>query len=230
MAATALRWISGVGDTTSSRVIDISGVAVGETMIVAQCLGSTSITVATPEGWEILFSRTVMGTRACLGFFRTKTSLDEVSVTFTASASTAFSAVLIGVLGALPASWIVGPVWTRALHGTTSTNVADGIVTDMPDSVALVLSFEVTSAVEDPNSIAGVDNGFLELGYKGQGNFETIWAGTKAIPTPGDVGDTTITYRNTQSANGAAIMEQLRLRSSESRQSRFHQPHLAVAR
>lgn len=207
MAASVVRWIN-TGETgTATAIVDTSSVAVGESMIVAMVIGSTTITITPPTGWSQPFTKTTMGSRACLMFVKTKTSTDESSATFTASAATGIATALIGVVGALPASWVVGPIWTRSLHGTTLTNVADGVVPNTPNSVALVVSYEATSAVEDPNTIVGVDNGFTQIGYKAQGTIiETIWAGTKSAPTTTDVGDTTVTYRNTQASNGAAIM------------------------
>jgi hypothetical protein len=208
MAASIVRWINSTnGGVVSSKDVDISAVDVDEWMIVVHNIGSTTATIATPDDWEILFVKTTLGSRACAGFVKKKTSELEVSVSFVASASTGWSHALIGVLGAEKPDWIVGPVWTRSLHGTTLTNIIDGVTTLENDSVALVFSFEATTALESPNSIAGVNNGFTEIGYVQQSAvIETIWAGTKAIPTPVDVGDTTVTYRNTQASNGAGIM------------------------
>jgi hypothetical protein len=207
MAASVVRWVSAGQAVGTSKPVDISTVGVGESMIVLHNIGSTTVTLTAPAGWEPLFVKTTMGSRACAGHYKTKTSDTETLATFTASASTGWSHALIGVLGALPATWIIGPVWTRTLHGTSFTNVIDGVTTTGPNAVALALSFEATSTAESPNTISGVNNGFTELGYLPQGTaIETIWAGTKAMPTAGDVGDTTVTYRNTQASNGAGIM------------------------
>lgn len=207
MVATVARWINTGETSSSSAVVDISGVAIGESMIVAMCIGSTSITITPPAGWQALFPKTSMGSRACLGFVRTKAGAGEVSATFTASGATGIATALMGVVGALPATWAIGSVWTRSLNGTSLTNVIDGWIADVPGSLALALSFEATTAAESPNTIAGVNNGFAELGYKAQGAIiETIWGGTKVISATGDVGDTTVTYRNTQASNGAGIM------------------------
>lgn len=207
MVATVARWIN-TGETgVASAVVDISDVAVGEAMIVAMCIGSTTITVTPPAGWTALFPKTTMGSRACLGFVKVKAGAGETSATFTASSATGQATALMGIVGALPATWAVGSVWTRSVHGTTLTNVIDGWIADVADSLALVLSFEATTAAESPNTIAGVNNGFVELGYKAQNTIiETIWAGTKAVAAVGDVSDTTVTYRNTQASNGAGIM------------------------
>jgi len=207
MVDTIARWINTGETTTSPKVVDISEVAVGEHMIVLLQVGSTTVTITTPSGWNILFAKTTMGSRACVGYWRKKTDELEVSASFVASANTGLAHALIGVLGAEQAAWIVGPVWTRTTHGTTTTNVIDGVTTTSADCLALAISFEVTSVVESPNTIVGVNNGFVELGYKAQNTIgETIWAGTKDIPTAGDVGDTTVTYQNIQAANGAGLM------------------------
>lgn len=207
MAASVVRWVNTNEVSAPSINVNTSDIAVGESMLVAVVIGSTSATLTPPAGWDTPFVKTSMGSRACVVFTRTKADVSEVSATFTASASTGIATALIGIAGALPASWIVGPVWTRTLHGTTLTNVIDGVTTLTDDSVALALSFEATTALESPNTIAGVNNDFAELGYKPQGTIiETIWGGTKAMPTPGDVGDVTVTYRNTQASNGAGVM------------------------
>lgn len=207
MTNTVVRWVSSTGSSAASRVIDTSSIVVGEYMIVLFNIGSTTVTIPTPTGWSVLFSKTTLGSRACTGFYKKKTSSSETSITFTPSASTGLSSALIGVLGAEFANWIVGPVWTRSLHGTSTTNIIDGVTTTAANSVALVCSFEATTTLESPNSISGVDNGFAELGYLQQGAIiETIWAGTKTIASPVDVGDTTVTYRNVQTSNGAGIM------------------------
>ena len=207
MTASVIRWINTTEANTASAVINISGVAVGESMIVAMIIGSTSVTITPPANWDPLFVKTTMGSRACVIYVKTKTGAGETSATFTASAATGIATALIGVLGALPVNWVVGPIWTRTLHGTSFTNVADGVTPTTTNNVSLVISYEATSAAESPNTISSVDNGFTEIGYKAQGAIiETIWAGTKSTPTTTDVGDTTITYRNTQASNGAAIM------------------------
>lgn len=212
MPNTEVRWVSSADTFTNpNMVVDLTGIAVGESMIVLHYLGSQGVAVTPPSGWSTLFPLTNFGSRAVVGFYRTKTASSETSATFTASASLGgWSRALIGVLGALPADWIIGPFWTRSLHGTSTTNVIDGVVTTVANSVAAVFSFENTSTMESPNSIAGVNNGFTEIGYKAQfaeaQRIETIWAGTKTIPVPGDVGDTTVTYRNTQTSNGSGIM------------------------
>lgn len=207
MTNTIVRWVNSGGINSTSKVVDISGIAVDESMIVVLNIGSTTATVTTPSGWNILFAKTTLGSRACIGFWRKKTSDLEVSATFTISTSAGIAHALIGIFGADNADWIVGPVWTRSLHGTTLTNIVDGVTTVAANSVALVCSFEATTTLESPNSISGVDNGFVEIGYVQQSAIiETIWAGTKTIVSPGDVGDTTITYRNTQASNGAGIM------------------------
>lgn len=207
MVDTVARWVSGGESAIATHVVDISGIAIGETAIVALVIGSTSVTVTPPAGWVEIFTKTTMGSRACVAYRFTKSDELEVSATFTMSTGTGTKHALIGVLGAAPANWIVGPLWTRTLHGTTLTNVIDGVTTLAADNLALVLSFEATTAAESPNSISSVNNGFTELGYAAQNTIiETIWAGTKDIPTAGDVGDTTVTYRNTQASNGAGIM------------------------
>lgn len=207
MVATVARWINSGETGVAAAVVDISGVAVGESMLVLMCIGSTSITVTPPAGWTAAFPKTSMGSRACLGFVRTKAGAGETSATFTASGATGQATALLGIVGALPATWAIGSVWTRALNGTSLTNVIDGWNADVPGSLALAISFEATTAAESPNTIAGVNNGFAELGYKPQNTIiETIWAGTKAIAATGDVGDVTVTYRNTQASNGAGLM------------------------
>lgn len=207
MVDSTIRWVNAVQNGISVKQHDISSVNVGETMIVAMLMGSSTITMDPPSGWSSFFTRTVLGSRACLVFYRVKEEASELSVTFTSSADTVSSSALMAVTGSTPDDWVVGPIWTRSAHGTSTTNIIDGVTTVDPDTLALVISFEATSASEDPNTVAGVDNGFVELGYIPQGTtIETIWAGTKLIPTPGDVGDTTVTYRNTQASNGAGIM------------------------
>lgn len=207
MVASTVRWVNSGEVSAPSATVNTSGIAVGESMIVAVVMGSTTATMTPPAGWDTPFAKTAMGSRSCVIFTKTKTDAGEVSAVFTASASTGIKTSLIGVVGALPASWIVGPLWTRAVHGTTLTNVINGVTTTGDNFVALALSFEATTAAESPNTIAGVNNGFAELGYNPQNVIiETIWAGTKAIPAAGSVGDTTVTYRNTQASNGAGVM------------------------
>lgn len=207
MVNTVARWINAAQVVSTSKVVDTSTVAIGESMIVVLNIGSTTATITPPGDWNLLFAKTTLGSRACVGYYKTKVSESEVTATFTASVSTGLAHALLGILGADPVDWITGPVWTRSVHGTSLTNVIDGVTTTEADSLALALSFEATSAAESPNTIAGVDNGFSELGYLPQATaIETIWAGTKTIATPSDVGDTTVTYRNTQASNGAGIM------------------------
>lgn len=201
------RWVNAAQVVSTSKVVDISSVNIGESMIVFLELGSTTVTVTPPAGWTLLFTKTTMGSRACVGYYKTKSDAGETSATFTVSASTGIAHSLVGITGAAPANWIVGPLWTRTVHGTTLTNVIDGVTTTGSETLALIASFEATTTAESPNTISGVDNGFTELGYLAQSSaIETIWVGTKSIATAVDVGDTTVTYRNTQASNGAGIM------------------------
>lgn len=211
MAETIVRWISSDYGGGTTKTVDISSVEVAESMIVVQYIGSQGVTITPPEGWTELYPLINVGSRASVAFFRTKLSSTETEAVFVASASLGgWPYALIGVLGAPTDTWITGPFWTRPLHGTETTNIVDGVTTLEADSVALVISLENSSAMEDPNSIVGVDNGFSEIGYQGQfaqgDRLETIWAGTKSVPVVGDVGDTTITYQNLHSSNGGGIM------------------------
>lgn len=208
MTASVVRWVTfGNNGGLTTAVVNIASVAVGEWAVIALNIGSTTATITPPTGWTAPFIKTTMGSRACVVYYHKKTDALETSVTFTSSVATGITHALLGVLGADAATWIIGPLWTRALHGTAFTNVIDGPVTTTPDNVALAISFEATTAVESPNTIVGVNNGFTEIGYAPQGTIiETIWAGTKAIPVAGDVGDTTVTYQNTQASNGAGVM------------------------
>lgn len=207
MSATVARWVNTQSSALASRPVNISSIAVGESMIVVHNYASTTATIGTPDGWTVLYAHTTMGSRRTVAFTRKKTSSAEVEAIFTATVAVGGVYVLIGVLGSDRADWIVGPITTRATTGTTTTNVATGVTTLEADTLALVISCEATTAAESPNTILSVNNGFAELGYMPQGSvIETVWAGTKSIPTPAAVGNTTVAYRNTQASNGASIM------------------------
>lgn len=206
-----VRWVSAVqaGNIANANV-SISGLAVGEGMIVAIHFAS-SLTITTPSGWTSIVPKTTIGSRAFQVFRKVKASSGETSVAFALSGTAGVSYAVLGVVGSDPSDWIIGTAWTRGGgHGTSTTTIIDGVVTTTADSVALALAFEASNAMESPNTIVSVNNGFAELGYLGQiavnDRIETIWAGTKAKATAGDVGDTTVTTQQVQASNGGGVM------------------------
>lgn len=207
-----VRWVSGNSFTSSiQHEVSLVQFAVGETMIVLHNLGRIP-DIATPEGWTPLFSKLQLGSRAAWGYYRTKVSANETAITFTATEETVgWSIVTLGVTGADPEDWIIGTPSTRGSNPAGDTNnLILGVTSTENDSRAVIFSFEATNAMESPNTISAVNNGFTEVGYQGQwaesSRIETIWVGTKVQETAGPVGDTTVTYRNAQSANGAGLM------------------------
>lgn len=103
------------------------------------------------------------------------------------------------------ANWIVGSIFTRS--GSTTQNVAPSINTTDPQTLALVVSSERTTAAETDAQVSVTGTGWTKdlFDNGGTSSFSSLTIGHRDMPTPGATGAATVTYPNSHAANGIAV-------------------------
>jgi len=203
-----------VGD--NNAIIDISAVPNGSWMIVSTMSAVSSTTVTAPGTWTTLAPAEVSGSRINHIFGKIKESSDGNSVTFTQSTtSTTAYGIVWGTGASSMTGWIFGSTRVRSLSGEPSgsrhTNIAPGITTSGVDYLALAISHEATNAFDQPNEVTSVTPSAtwtqrLYLQQVGLNDrIETIWVGSRDMPTAGSTGDVSIAYVSPQDNNGWAM-------------------------
>lgn len=203
-----------VGQATPDHVIDISSIPVGAWMVVSS-MSAVSTTMTAPDGWTSIAYRIQSGTRQNFVYAKIRTVEDGNTATFTVGAVGNIAYGLLWGTGAdFVANWKVGTQWLRNTStqptGARYDNIAKGVATGGSNRLVLAISNETTLAMTQQNEIAGVaPSGWTQSLWLPQvaanDRAETIWMGTKAMPTAGDSGDVTITYTSPQDANGWTI-------------------------
>lgn len=133
------------------------------------------------------------------------------------SYSPAIESASVGVLLTLEhasnnfASWVVGDDeggW-RAVSGTSTTNVAQGITTTEDDMLVLTVSVETTPGSDEdaPSSVSGLST--LEAWGDGDGVFAerdfTIAVYSLLVESPTTTADVTVTYPSSNTTSGMAV-------------------------
>ncbi len=200
----------------NSAIIDISGIAVGSWVVVSAMSGVNTSTITAPGTWTVLTTAETTGTRKNFLFGKIKDVGDGNSVTFTQS-TTAVNAygIIWGTGAADMTGWVVGTTKVRSTSGEPSgsrfTNIAPNITTPAADYLALAISHEATNAMTQSNEIASITPGgtWTQQLWLPQvavnDRIETIWVGTKNMPTAGTTGDVSIAYISQQDSNGWAV-------------------------
>lgn len=100
-------------------------------------------------------------------------------------------------------NWILGSVSTRATNGTATTTVATSVTSTLNNTLVLGVFGERTSAAEtDVSGVSGATK-YAYLYDSSYASIETVTYTQETLATPQASGDTTVTYINSQTSNGA---------------------------
>ena len=198
-----------------SHDIDIRSVSVGNWMVVSAMAGDVAFILTPPAGWLTVLSSDDSGSRANFLFVKIKAVEDGSTATFTHSGATMVAYGVLWGTGAVDtANWGYSTPWHRNQSaepsGARYNNIALGVETNTDDSLVLAISHEATTAFNASDEVASVAPGDwteqLWLPQVALGDrIETIWMGTKDMPTAGAAGDVTLTYLSPQDNNGWTI-------------------------
>lgn len=180
-------------------------IADGDWMVAVVATGQSQV-LAVPTGWTARYNMKLAGTLSTAVFTK-KRATGETSYAFTVSGSTtSASMALMWFRGVADTGWIIPSDGRyRSTTGSTFNNIASSITTTAPNTLALVISTERTTATESNiTSMTGATPWFYKA-QNGSTQIETISVGTKQFATAGATGDVTITYPNTQASNGWAV-------------------------
>lgn len=199
----------------SSHNIDISAVSVGNWMVVSAMAGDVTFVLTPPAGWSTILNGDDSGSRTNFLFVKIKAVEDGSTATFTHSGTTMVAyGVLWGTGAVETANWGYSAPWHRNQSaepsGARYNSIALGVETHTVDSLVLAISHEATTAFNASDEVVSVAPGDwteqLWLPQVALGDrIETIWMGTKDMPTVGDAGDVTLTYLSPQDNNGWTI-------------------------
>jgi hypothetical protein len=199
-------------DITSGTTLSVAQppeMQVGDWAIcVLSIINVTTTITPNQTGWVALVPQRDDGTRRSYVYARKITASDPAIFTFTVSASTAVKAVLFGGSGGVdPSQWIVGAVTSRSASGGTTSNTAVAITTAQANTEIIIISVEATSATESAvSSITGATEWFFAPeGGSGGSSINTVEVAYIDKVAAGATGAVTITYPNTQAANGFAL-------------------------
>lgn len=200
---------------SNTAVLDLSEVPNGAWMIVSAMCDAASNTVTSPTGWTALAPGADTGSRISYLFVKNKEESDGSSLSITQGSTTSAAyALLWGTGGAPVANWIIGSQWTRNLNspdplGSRNRNIAPSVTTVQSDYLAVAISTEATNAFTAGTEVSSITSGWQQQLYLSQTalnvQIETLWMGTKALPTAGTSGDAIVTYTQQQDRNGWAL-------------------------
>lgn len=171
--------------------------------IIAQ--NNNGLTVE-PSGWTRIKNNDTAGTLSLWIYVKIRAA-GETSYTFTPNASAGSTNVMASVRGWTGnlADLIIGASGLRASNATSSTSKAPSITTLVANTYVLHVHSERTTATEtDITSISGATKiGFVP--QNGSSGIETVTLGYTNQVSAGAVGDSIVTYPNTQASNGWAF-------------------------
>ena len=179
-------------------------IATGDWLVAVAVTGQGQV-LAVPTGWTALYNMKGTGTLNTAVFTK-KRLAGDTGYTFTfGGATTSAKIAMMWVRGAADTGWVIPTDGRyRANSGGTFNNIADPI-TVAANTLALVISTERTSATESNiSSMTGATPWFF-VPQNGATQIETIAVGSVLSSGGGATPSVTITYPNTQAANGWAV-------------------------
>jgi glycerophosphoryl diester phosphodiesterase len=179
-------------------------IADGDWLVAVAVTGQGQV-LAVPTGWTALYNMKNTGTLNTAVFIKKRVAGDT-GYTFTfGGATTSGKIALMWVRGAADTGWVIPTDGRyRANSGATFNNIADPI-TVAANTMALVISTERTTATEaNISSMTGATPWFF-VAQNGGVQIETIAVGSVLSSGGGATPSVTITYPNTQAANGWAV-------------------------
>lgn len=199
----------------ASHDIDISSVSIGDWMVVSAMAGDVAFVLTPPAGWSTILNGDDSGSRTNFLFVKTKAAEDGSIATFAHSGTTMVAYGVLWGTGAVDtASWAYSIPWYRNQSaepsGARYNSIALGVETYTADSLVLAISHEATTAFNASDEVVNVSPGDwteqLWLPQVALGDrIETIWMGSKDMPSAGVAGDVTLTYLSPQDNNGWTI-------------------------
>jgi Glycerophosphoryl diester phosphodiesterase family len=188
------------GGTTSCVVTVNASTAIGDLVLVVT--SSNDIDFTAPAGWTQLVANVDTGTLRTGVWWRVRQSGDT-SYTFTNGGSGFARWASFTLRNANSALIVTGAGQDRATSGGTFSNIAPALTTVSADNTVLTISTERTSAAEA--GVSSVSSGTQWLWAGHSGGIETIFVAYTEQSTAGSAPAVTVTYPNTQAANGYAL-------------------------
>lgn len=190
------------GSVNSLTISPDSSCVAGDWMLLTVMWASTT-EASTPSGWTVLANSGGYGTRSSKVYARIRQSGDSSYVVPLFDGINAAQAVLMWGDGHEPiSSWVVGTGASRSSNATSTTCVAPSIT--FGPGTSFIISHEATTVSETSVSVSGA----TEWLFAPQINSTLIHTCSVSYidkASSSATGDVTITYPNTQAANGWAI-------------------------
>lgn len=197
---------SGAFNAQTTTTLALPSIAEGNWAIASYVVNSATRTATTPDGWTKLYGPVVMGARTAYVFGKYWHTGDLTSVTVTWSGTVSGHGQAIWGTGGPKniSEFVLGTGGLRSATGTSTTNVASSITVPAKSRV-FTFSFEASATAEA--AISSVSNSVAQHNFVAQEttNLETLWVGSRAYPSGGASGNTTITYPNSDATNGWAV-------------------------
>jgi hypothetical protein len=175
----------------------------GDWMIVALNTTAVTPTITPPSGWTTLLAPTAMGSRYLALYFMVRGSSDtSTSYAFTQSSTGATQALLVYGAGKYSS---IGVFSKPASSSVTQTTL--GVTTTVPNSLALSIQAEATSATELDSDIT-VASPFVKDLWTIQASspVNSILLSHREMPTPGDTGNAVSTWKNSVGNRGSIMV------------------------
>ena len=186
-----------------------AGTLVGDRVVVAvSAADSASANYAMSGGsgeWTTLLASGSVGTGK-LFIFSKIFAAGDTTYNLSRVGSDAYRVIPITARGSSTTAPVVGVMGTRAASGGTTKTTAPTIDTVTPNSLALYIAMERTTA---DDGAATINNGFTinhDAHTIGGDNLQALLVASKAMATPGAVGATTATFTNSHATNSAAVL------------------------
>jgi Tfp pilus assembly protein PilE len=193
------------GDNTA---VSIGSVPNGSWMVVVFAYTNQDVTTP-PSGWTIVMPSTRAGTMQMMGFAKIKEATDANLQLFDAALTNGEATVnglfMWGSGSAPVSSWVTGAYGSRGAYGSSTTVVTPTVTTTVAKSLILSIAMERTTAAEaNYTSLTGV-NPWAWVPQNGTYKIQTIAVGYEEKATAGVSQAMTVTYPNSQTANGSGI-------------------------
>lgn len=206
--ASSVVHVSGTTDVRTTTIEAPAGVETGDLLLIFCAMSDVSASTATlPAGWTQHVVNQAAGTMR-VNLWSKVRAAGETTYDLSLKGTDSSKHVVVVIK-----NWdntkalVVGSPGIRSANATALTTVAPSVNVVNTPSLALHFSSERTNSSEPEPTIS---NGFTRLAWAAGAVAPvgpvSILVSTKAISTPGAVGDVTTTYPNSSAANGFAIM------------------------
>lgn len=193
------------GSNTAPTIVYPAGTVAGDYILIAITWDPSAVSFAAPAGFTSLLTAQLVGTRRfdLLGGWSTGESSVDVPSSANVGARTMTLVVLSGLPAGVPPT--LGTYLTRASApgATDHTTTAPSVTTTTPDSFALAIFAEATTAsTNEPAGVTVSAGTVVDHYYPGT---EAVSVVRYDMPTPGATPNLVMTYPNVQVNNGGAL-------------------------